>query len=103
MYPYLEEEFSVMALSISENLLAIRVDFQERDKTVGCSHRAYITWDNIKEEAHYYLIEVAPEKKTLLAEINGEHKHIVHGEAPAEGAELQMILDLAKGGSDITS
>lgn len=103
MYPYLEEEFSVMALSISENLLAIRVDFQERDKTVGCSHRAYITWDNITEEAHYYLIEVAPEKKTLLAEINGEHKHIVHGEAPAEGAELQMILDLAKGGSDITS
>ncbi len=103
MYPYLEEEFSVMALSITEDFLAIRVDFQERDKSIGCSHRAYITWNESTGEAHYYLIEIAPENKTMVGEIDAEHKHSLHGEAPAEGAELQMILTLAKGEEEITS
>ena len=103
MYPYLEEEFSVMALSITEDFLAIRGDFQERDKSIGCSHRAYITWNESTGEAHYYLIEIAPENKTMVGEIDSEHKHSLHGQAPAEGAELQMILTLAKGEEEITS
>lgn len=103
MYPYLSEEFSVMALSISEDFLVVRVDFQDRDKTIGCSERAYLTWDKTKEEGHYFLIELAMENKVVLAEVDAEHKHHVHGEAPAEGAELQVIIDIAKGTNKITS
>ena len=33
----------------------------------------------------------------MLGEFDEDGKHIDHGEAPVEGAELQKIMDLARG------
>lgn len=102
LYPYLPEEFSVMVMGISDILTIIRVDFPTRDMAQGCCTRAYISWDKEKESARYFGIEAVGPKQTILAEIDAQHKHISHGEAPVEGAELQMIIDLVNA-KDMTS
>ena len=40
----------------------------------------------------------------MLGELLEDGKHIDHGVAPVEGAELQKIMDLARGeGAEVTS
>ena len=96
LYPYLTEDFSVMALSITEALTVIRVDFPLKDMSKGCSTRAYIVWNKEKEQGWYFNIEKGDGESLLIGEIDENHKRTSHGESPAEGAELQLILDLVK-------
>lgn len=95
MYPYMEEDFSVMAMQISEELLVIRVDFPTRDMSSGCSIRAYLVWDDSAKKASYFLITATQDKSTVLVEIDESHRKINHGPAPVEGAELQTVIDIA--------
>ena len=98
LYPYLPEDFSVMPMDISEELLVIRIDFPARNIVQGCSQRAYIAWKKEEKAAKYFLIEaVIKDAPMTLAEVTEDHKHISRGEAPVEGAELQRILDLVNG------
>ena len=40
----------------------------------------------------------------ILGEVSQDGSHVNHGEAPVEGAELQRIMDLARGeGAGLTS
>lgn len=96
MYPYLEEEFSVMPMNISEDFTVVRVDFPTRDLVPGCSVRCYMTLDKNTNQAKYFLIEKAAEDGRNLTEVTADHKGVNHGPAPVEGAELQGIIDLAK-------
>lgn len=45
MYPYMEEDFSVMSMQISDALNVTRVDFPTRDMAPNCAIRAYLVWD----------------------------------------------------------
>lgn len=96
MYPYLPEDFSVMALGLSESTTAIRLDMPSRDRGIPCSLRIYMVRDKEADIARYFLIEQGKEK-VELTEMTAEKKHVSHGEAPVEGAELQTILDLIQG------
>ncbi len=97
MYPYLPEDFSVMIMNLSETFSVVRIDMPERDMAVGLAQRVYCTWDADKERAGCYLICVGKEKGTLmLCEVTSDLKSMTHGEAPAVGAELQAVIDLAR-------
>lgn len=101
LYPYSEADYSVMALDIAEDLTLIRVDLPERDMTPPLCYRLYLTFNPLTKRAGYYTIEMGKEKNTrMLGEFGGDGKHIDHGEAPVEGAELQKIMDLARGGGE---
>lgn len=93
MYPYLPEEFSVMALDVKENVLAVRVDMPSRDMGVPSCYRVYFVYDKKDNRARYFTIEKGKEGN-LLGEVTADKKHVSHGEAPVEGAELQTILDM---------
>jgi hypothetical protein len=94
MYPYLEEDFSVMAVQISEELQIIRVDMPERDFEDGACRRVFMVWDQSAETGRYFTIEKAG-GGSVLAEVTSDWKHQNLGAAPAESAELQKILELA--------
>lgn len=104
LYPYTEDDYSVMALDISEDLTLIRVDFPDKGLVPPLCCRIYITYNPLKDEAHYYTIEITKEKDVrVLGEVSEDAKHINHGTAPVEGAELQEIMNLAKDGGHLTS
>lgn len=104
MYPYLEEDFSVMAMNITEELLIVRVDMPSRDMAPGLCLRVYLAWDSAAEQGSYFMIEAGREKgKTILEEVSEDKRLINHGEAPVEGAELQTIIDLLKRDAEVTS
>lgn len=93
MYPYLPEEFSVMALNISEELLIVNVDLPNRDIDIASALRLYFVWNKQQEKARYFSIEKG-QKNNLFGEITTEWKHINYGDAPVEGGEIQRIMEL---------
>lgn len=97
MYPYLPEDFSVMVMNISEELLVVRVDLPERDMGRPSCWRVYFSWNDQTGEGRYFTIERTQEADvTLLGEIGRDWKRIEHGDAPVVGAELQRIIDLVQ-------
>lgn len=98
MYPYLPEDFSVMVMDISEELMIVRVDLPNRDMGVPACWRVYFSWNRQTDKGRYFTIEKSKEQAVnLLGEIGSDWKHVDHGEAPPEGAELQRVLDLIQG------
>ena len=104
LYPYTEDDYSVMALEISEDLTLIRVDLPDKGLVPPLCYRIYITYNPLKDEAHYYTIEMTKEKDVrLLGGVTEDAKHVSYGNAPVEGAELQEIMNLAKNPGELTS
>lgn len=105
LYPYTENDYSVMALDIAEDLTLIRVDLPEKGIVPSLCYRVYITFNPLTKKAGYYTIEKSQEKDVrILGEILENGSHASHGEAPVEGAELQKIMDLARyDGTEMTS
>lgn len=104
LYPYTEEDYSVMALDISEELTLVRVDLPDKGLVPPLCYRVYVTYNPVKDEAHYYTIEMTKEKDVrLLGGVGEDGKHVSYGNAPVEGAELQEIMNLAKGAGGLTS
>lgn len=96
MYPYLPEDFSVMVMDM-DSALVVRVDLPTRDMGVPSCFRVYFSWEEEKSEGRYFTIERTPEPdKHLLGEFKKDWKHVDYGEAPAEGAELQKVLDIIR-------
>lgn len=97
LYRGSKSDYDVMALNIAEDLTLVRVDFPESDVVPSLCYRVYLTFDPITKKACYFTIEKGKEKDSrMLGQVTEEGKHIVHGEAPVEGAELQKIMDLAR-------
>ena len=104
LYPYTKDDYSVMALDISEDLTLIRVDLPDKGLVPPLCYRIYITYNPLKDEAHYYTIEMTKEKDVrLLGGVTEDAKHVSYGNAPVEGAELQEIMNLAKNPGELTS
>lgn len=93
LYPYLEEEFAVMPMDMSEEQLIVRIDMPTRDAGVGSCDRVYIVWDKVAKQGRYFTIERAAQGY-VFGEVTSELRHLNYGEAPVEGAEIQRILQL---------
>jgi hypothetical protein len=96
MYPYLTEDFSVLAIDASEKVMLVRVDMPSRDMEDGACRRVFIAWNRDTENGRYFTIEKAG-KGSVLAEVTSNWRHVNLGAAPLEGAEFQRILDLVEG------
>lgn len=97
LYPYTENDFSVMALDIAEDLTLIRIDMPQKGMAPTLCYRVYITFDPTTKKCGYYTIEMTAEKGVhRLGQIMPDGRREDLGEAPVEGAELQKIMDLAR-------
>lgn len=95
MYPLLPEDFSVMPLSLSDDLTVIRVDMPEKDVAFGNAYRVYICFNKATNEARYFRIAQGKEKSEVyLEEVTKDKKYIRVQEAPVEGTELSTITEL---------
>lgn len=104
LYPYTEDDYSVMALEIGPDLTLIRVDFPESGIVPPLCYRVYITYDPIAGKAGYYTIEKTAEQgRHLLGGFAENGSHVDYGEAPVEGAEIDRIMTLARNVDEITS
>ncbi len=104
MYPYLEEDFSLMLLNVSESLVVTRLELPTKDVAPGVAYRAFLCWNKAEKCGRYFLIDRGKEPKSrVLVEITREQKVVNFGEAPVDGMELQRVLDLVNQPSGITS
>lgn len=104
LYPFSEQDFSVMALNISEDMLLVQIDLPAANLVPPLCHRIYVTMNPQSKEVDYYTIEKTAEKDVRrLGRMDAEGKHADYGEAPVEGAELQKIIDLARFQKEMTS
>ncbi len=95
--PYKLEDFSVMALNIDEETLAICLELPKKGIHVGMARSAYIVWNPKTEEGHYYMIEKgAKGESDVLCNITtqGEHQELMT--APPVGSELTAVLELIR-------
>lgn len=98
LYAYSEKDYSVMALDISDDLTLVRVDLPESGLVPSLCCRIYVTFNPKTQKAGYYTIEMTKEKDVhILGKIEEDGKRTDCGQAPVEGAELQKIMDLARG------
>lgn len=97
MYPYLEEDFSVMILDIAKDLMVIRVDMPERDMAPGLAYRVYLIWNPQERKAAYYRIAKGNKGHRVLEEVTPDIRIKRRGSAPQEGVELQEIIDRVNG------
>ena len=92
--PFAESDFAVLALTISSDLLLIRVDMPAKADGEPFCYRVYVTFRPETKESGYYVIEKNPEMEgRRLGTVGADGKHEDLGEAPVEGVELQEIID----------
>lgn len=95
LYSYGEEDFSVMPLDISDELLLVRVDAPAVKASACLCHRIYITLNPKNNEIHYFTIEQGKEKgERNLGGVDKDGKHLEYGSAPVEGAEISHIMGM---------
>ena len=102
--PFKEDDYSVMALNIAEDLKLVRIDFPQEGIVAPLCYRVYITFDPITKKTGYYTIEkMAEGNECLLGGFGEDGKHISYGIAPVEGAEMDRVIALARTVDEITS
>lgn len=92
--PYSEEDFSQMTLNVTDNLQITRIDMPEKNVAKGLCIRIYAVWKRDTEELEYYTIESA-ESGNEIGRVYADRNHEVIGQAPDNGAEIEMIMSLA--------
>lgn len=92
--PYTEEDFDVLSLMIRDDLQIIQISLPSKHLYVGTCSKVFLVWNPEKQEAAYYAIVLSKEKRLILHQAfeDGTNKEL--SEAPAEGSELQAIIDL---------
>lgn len=96
LYPYLEEEFAVTALTIEEGFQVVRLDLPKRDCPVGACERVYFAWNQRSQEGSYFMAEKTNQDGTFkLVEITLDWQRKEYTET-VEGSEIQLIVDELK-------
>ncbi len=92
--PYSKDEFSVMDLNLTEDLMIARLDLPTANIKPGLCIRIYITYVISRDEISYFTIEkeVTGENRKL-GRVYSDGKHEIIDDAPEDGAEMQYIMD----------
>lgn len=96
MYPYLEEDFGVMVMTVSDQVLVARIEFPNADIAPGVSLRAFLLWNEASGRARYFTIDEGKDGHTL-SEVQQDGMVVNMGAAPIEGTELQTIVAMEIG------
>ena len=104
MYPYLEEDFSVMLMTVSEDLTIARIELPAKDVGPGVAYRAFCCFNKKTKEGRYFLVDRGKTQKSrVLVEVTRGLKVVEYGEAPVDGMELQRVLVLVNAPQGLTS
>lgn len=95
--PYVPEDFEVMCLNISEELLLIRITMPDKYRGEKTCSGILIGWNEKEQKVWYYSIVLEADKKTYLHQLMEDGTARRLGEAPAEGSELTTVIDLIQG------
>ncbi len=92
-YPYVREEFTVTAILAKPGIDAIEIEFPHKGNITGSALRAYIVWDNEKQNGRYFGICKNPDDALMIMEVK-EGKQTCHGITAIETNEMSRILDI---------
>ncbi len=94
MYPYLPEDFKVMALGVSEDTDVVSIDLQKQDKTPGCAERAYLVRNKESGEVRYFNIIKKSKDEAEIIEVLKNGTAQGRGTNKVEGVEMRKILEI---------
>lgn len=87
------EEFSVMALNITEDMQLTRVDMPDGTMKKGMCYRAYAVRLAKTQELFYYTLEKTQEGD-YIGQVLPDGKHQLVEPAPDNGAEIEAVMSL---------
>ncbi len=93
--PYTADDFEVMQLGVSPKLDLIYMAMPAKKLSEGDCIRAYATWHLVAGKPGYYMVTLGAEKgsrKFVYLDEKGRAADL--GEAPAESAEMQRVMEL---------
>ena len=93
MYPYVEEEFAVTAITAAPTVDAIEVEYPKKGSGVGAALRAYIIWDSEKQQGRYFAITKSADDALMIMEVS-EGTQTCHGISAIETNEMSRVLDI---------
>lgn len=94
MYPYLPEDFKVMALGVSEDTDVVSIELQKQDMSPGCAERVYLVRNKESGEAHYFNILRKSKDETEIIEVMEDGTAKSRGINAVEGVEMRKILEM---------
>lgn len=90
--PYKESDFDVMSFGIRADMDLISIEMPTKNLDTGACIHIYITYNTEKNEAGYYMIvKQGGPNKLWFIDSKGQMSDL--GDAPAEGTELNTILE----------
>ena len=88
------EDFSVMALNITEDMQVTRVDMPDRTNKKGMCYRVYTVWMRGAQKILYYTLEKT-DQGNYIGRVTPDGKHELVEPAPDNGAEIETVMNLA--------
>ena len=99
--PYTADDYDLMTLVISDTLQLTRITMPYENLYPGMAETLFVTWNPEKKKAGYYgILKGRRGEFNKLMEITSEGKAVDYGDAPAEGSELQHIIDIVEAKQD---
>lgn len=91
---YDESDYSVMIISPADGMEMAIIKLPKKGLVPQVATDIYIVWDKIKRKGHYFVWGLSGDSKTReVVEITEDMKSINHGPAPAEGTEMNWVLE----------
>lgn len=97
--PYAAEDFEVMSLNISDELLLMRVSMPRKNLSERTCPCVFVGWNGKAKTLRYYAVVIEKDGQ-MLYEIQEDGASNNLGGAPEEGSELTTIIDLIQGDSN---
>lgn len=93
--PYKKEDFEVMMLNIRDDLSIMRLTMPERPTAPGTCPMVLVSWNPVKEILRYFgLVRGGSGQGMHVIEAKEDGKKQDLGDAPAEGSELQFLIQV---------
>ena len=92
--PYDADDFDVMPLNIREDLTIFRIMMPSQGLVAGTCPAVLIAWNPQEELARYFGIVMGKNGDAHIMEAKADGTKQDLGDAPAEGSELQYLIDL---------
>ena len=87
------DDFSVMALNVTEDMQITRVDMPDNTDKKGMCYRVYTVWLHKTRELFYYTLEKT-DQGNYIGKVTSDGKHELVEPAPDNGAEIEAVMNL---------
>ncbi len=95
--PYAAEDFEVMSLNISDELLLMRISMPKLNLAERICPCVFVGWNGKAQKVWYYAVVMEKGRNEVLHQLMEDGTSENLGRAPEEGSELTTIIDLIQG------